>query len=102
LLHGEAVAIGCLWAARFSAQRGLCPDADVQRIEAHLRGAGMMTVPPFMAGADALMAAMRGDKKAQGGQITLVLMRGIGQAFIARDTDEQELLGFLKQVTGKI
>jgi 3-dehydroquinate synthase len=101
LLHGEAVGIGCLWAARFSAQRGICADADVKRIEKHLQDAGMMTAPPFAVAADAVMAAMRGDKKAQGGQITLVLMRGIGQAFIVRDSDEQELLGFLKQMTGE-
>jgi len=102
LLHGEAVAIGCLWAARFSALRRLCPAADVARIETHLQAAGMMTAPPFEVLVDDIMNAMRGDKKSQDGRITLVLMRGIGQAFVARDTDEQELFGFLKQMTGKI
>jgi len=100
LLHGEAVAIGCLWAARFSAQIGLCPQDDVRQIETLLHASGMMTAPPFAVAAGDVLAAMRGDKKAQDGRITLVLLRGIGRAFVARDTDEHELLDFLKQVTG--
>ena len=100
LLHGEAVAIGCLWAAQFSAQLGLAPAADADRFAKHLAAAGMMTKPPFAADANDILAAMRGDKKAQDGKLTLILMRGIGQSFVARDVDDAALLAFLKQVTG--
>lgn len=100
LLHGEAVAIGCLWAARFSAQTGLAPAPDAVRLQDHLSAAGMMTKPPFTAKPEDILAAMRGDKKAEAGKLTLILMRGIGQSFVARGTDEAALLDFLKQVTG--
>lgn len=100
LLHGEAVAIGCLWAAMFSAQLGLSPAADAKRVARHLTAAGMMTKPPFKADAQDVLAAMRGDKKAQDGKLTLVLMRGVGKSFVARGIDETALLAFLKQVTG--
>lgn len=100
LLHGEAVAIGCLWAARFSARLGMCPAADAVRIHAHLTAAGMMTKPPFAAAPAEILSAMRGDKKAENGRITLVLLRGIGQACVTRDVDENDLLEFLKQEAG--
>lgn len=100
LLHGEAVAIGCLWAAMFSAQLGLSPAADADRFAQHLTAAGMITKPPFKTDAQDILAAMRGDKKAQDGKLTLILMRGIGKSFVARGTDEAALLTFLKQVTG--
>jgi 3-dehydroquinate synthetase len=34
-----------------------------------------------------LIANMRRDKKVRGGAITFILVRGIGQAFIARDVN---------------
>lgn len=100
LLHGEAVAIGCLWAVQFSAQIGLAPQVDAERFARHLAAAGLMTKPPFAVNAQDILAAMRGDKKAQDGKITLILMRGIGKSFVARGCDEGPLLAFLEQVTG--
>jgi 3-dehydroquinate synthetase len=38
---------------------------------------------------------MRQDKKAQGGKLTFILVRGIGDAFIARDVAEHDVLDFL-------
>jgi 3-dehydroquinate synthase len=35
LLHGEAVALGCVLAFGFSAARGLCSEDDVARVQAH-------------------------------------------------------------------
>jgi 3-dehydroquinate synthetase len=40
---------------------------------------------------------MRQDKKSVGGRLTLILMRGIGEAFIARDVDERRILAFLEE-----
>ena len=39
---------------------------------------------------------MRDDKKNRDGRIALVLARGIGEAFIDRDTDETDLQHFLE------
>lgn len=99
ILHGEAVSVGCLWALRFSVQLGLAPAADADRLQRHLNAAGMMTAPPFAVRAADILSAMRGDKKAQDGKLTLILLRGIGKSFVARDIDEGALLSFLEQVT---
>ena len=42
-----------------------------------------------------LIEHMRGDKKAEAGQLTFVLARGIGKAFVSRDVDETALRGLL-------
>ena len=46
LLHGEAVAIGMALAYRFSAELGLCPQDDAERVTAHMRRAGVAAPPP--------------------------------------------------------
>jgi 3-dehydroquinate synthase len=38
---------------------------------------------------------MRGDKKAADGQLTFVLARGIGKAFVSRAVEEAALRGLL-------
>jgi 3-dehydroquinate synthase len=81
LLHGEAVAIGMTLAFRFSAERGLCAAADAERVEAHLAAVGL---PTQAEGVDAasLAGRMADDKKNRGGRLNLVLVRGIGEAFV--------------------
>ncbi|HEV2362839.1 MAG TPA: 3-dehydroquinate synthase [Caulobacteraceae bacterium] len=99
LQHGEAVALGCALAFRFSAELGLCPAADAERAEAAIRAAGL---PAFLGetpgapfSAQRLLAHMAQDKKALGGAISLVLVRGIGEAFVAGDIDRDRLGSFL-------
>ena len=36
------------------------------------------------------------DKKVEGGALTFILMRGVGEAFIAKSVEPGEVLGFLK------
>jgi 3-dehydroquinate synthase len=101
LLHGEAVGIGLYWAAAFSAHLGLCSAEDAAKVQAHLEKAEMMTCPPFAVAAADMLEAMRGDKKSRDGKMTLILMKGIGRAFVARDADEAAVLSFLKNITGE-
>jgi 3-dehydroquinate synthase len=100
LLHGEGVAIGTALAFRLSARLGLVGAADVQRVERHLREAGLPTrlsdVPGGAGDAPSLIAAMRQDKKVTGGRLTFILVRGIGRAFVARDVEEGALRAFLE------
>lgn len=87
LLHGEAVAIGMVLAARLSAQIGMSDDADTQRLAALLKRLGLPTsMPPDLAG-DALLARMRLDKKNRAGALRLILWRGIGRAEIVDNVD---------------
>ncbi len=92
LLHGEAVAIGLVLAARLSARLGHCDQADAVRIAAHLGSIGMIARTADLAAslslrfsADALLAHMQRDKKMRDGRLHFVLSRGIGRAFTASD-----------------
>ncbi|MDX2201462.1 MAG: 3-dehydroquinate synthase [Hyphomicrobiaceae bacterium] len=100
LLHGEAVAIGIAQAFRFSAELGLVAGADAARVEAHLRSVGLPTRIAHIAGADRptpelLVRIMGQDKKNSGGRITLILVRGIGQAFATREVEADAVARFL-------
>ena len=100
LKHGEAVGAGCAMAFRFSAMLGLCPDIDAARVEQALKAAGLPTRLddlPRGAGfhADRLIAHMGQDKKAQGGTLTFILARRIGEAFTAKGVDPVPLRDFL-------
>ncbi len=97
--HGEAVGLGCALAFRFSARLGLCAGQDAVRAGRAIAAAGLPTTLRAVAGhpfsADALIGAMAQDKKAQGGTLTFVLARAIGEAFVARDVDVAPLRAFL-------
>ena len=97
--HGEAVALGCAQAFRFSARAGLCAAADAERVGRTIAAAGLPTrladLPDGPFGAQALLARMAQDKKAKGGALSFILARGIGQAFVADDVDPQTVLAFL-------
>ena len=98
--HGEAVAAGLALAFGFSVHKGLCPAGDAERVRAHLRAAGLPDSPQTLAhtgwDAERLIDRMRDDKKNRDGRIALVLARGIGEAFIDRDTDETDLQRFVE------
>lgn len=98
LTHGEAVALGCALAFRYSAVQGLCPAEDAARAEAVIAAAGLPTRLAQAGAFDAagLVKAMAGDKKAEGGRLTLILAHGIGQAFVQKDADAEAVEAFLK------
>ena len=99
LVHGEGVAIGMVCAARFSAHLGLCSAQDADRIEAHLVRVGLPTkiadIPGWRDDAQAIVDAMYQDKKVEGGALTFILMRGIGEAFVAKGVDAKNVRAFL-------
>jgi 3-dehydroquinate synthase len=101
LLHGEAVAAGCALAFRFSAAQGLCSAEDAARATAAIAAAGLpsrldqIKGHPFSAAR--LLAHMAQDKKAEGGRITLILARRIGEAFVAKGADADAIRDFLIQ-----
>jgi 3-dehydroquinate synthase len=92
LLHGEAVAVGMVLAANLSAQLGLAPVEDLQRLRALLTRLGLPSVVPAELDAAKVLANMRLDKKSVSGALRLVLWRGIGRAEVVPDlTDDQVL-----------
>lgn len=105
LLHGEGVAIGMAQAFRFSEELGLCARGLAERAEAHLRAVGLPTrladIPGDLPGPRKLLEIMRQDKKAVAGKLTFILVRDIGEAFIARDISEEDVLAFLAEEQSK-
>ncbi len=101
LLHGEAVSIGTVLAFAFSARRGLIAPDDTRRVAAHLAAVGLPTAMAEIPGepmvADTLMQAIAQDKKVSRGQLTFILLNGIGDAFVARDVPAGEVAEFLKE-----
>ena len=91
LLHGEGVSIGCALAFELSQRLGLCPQEAPSRVRAHLKAMGMHTdiadIPGDLPDADRLLDLMAQDKKVKAGQITFILARDIGEAFVSRDVE---------------
>ena len=98
LLHGEAVAIGMALAFDLSVERDLCAPADAARVRAHLAAAGLPATlgeVGLAARGRALLGRMRLDKKNEGGDLVLILARGIGRAFVDRSVPPDEIEAFL-------
>lgn len=99
LLHGEAVGAGMAMALRYSVKLGVCPGQDAVRAEKLLNALGLSTRIGNLAGGpyppEDLLAHMMHDKKARNGRMTLILARGIGQAYIQRDADIESVRQFL-------
>ncbi|TLM68927.1 MAG: 3-dehydroquinate synthase [Deltaproteobacteria bacterium] len=79
VLHGEAVSIGMVMAARASALLGFGTAGDADRISRLLQSFNLPVNPPDFAVGDYL-EVMRHDKKVRDGSLRLVLNHGIGAA----------------------
>ncbi len=100
LLHGEAVALGMVLAARFSARRGLMPRASAEHIASHLASLGMASEVSALGincDGQTLTRHMLHDKKMDAGTLPFVLLKGIGEAFLARDVALDEVAAFLDE-----
>jgi 3-dehydroquinate synthase len=102
LLHGEAIAIGMAEAFRYSAREGHLTDGSPDRVESHLRRAGLPTRIAHMRGnvrptTDELLALMAQDKKVARGALTFVLARRIGDTYVARGVERARIAAFLDE-----
>lgn len=88
VVHGEAVAIGMVVAARLAQSLGLSTAADVDSIRRLIESFGLAVVPPTHPLEDYL-SAMGRDKKVKGGRLRFVLNHGIGECSM-RDIDSPE------------
>ncbi len=93
-LHGEAVSCGMVLAARFAVTRGLLTKDEARRIERALASFGLPVEPPRLDPLEVL-SYMRRDKKNSGGNVRLILPKGIGQT-VVESVDTEELAEFLR------
>ena len=86
-LHGEAVGCGLVLAARASQELLELDEPKVQRIISVVEKAGLPTKIPGIALDEAILA-MKGDKKSTNGKIHFILLKDLGQSYIAEMEDE--------------
>ena len=84
--HGEAVGYGILFAAELSKNLALCDEKDVNLLHDVVHRVGTL---PSLAGIDPdeVLAAFRSDKKVIGGELQMVLLKGIGKPVIVSEKD---------------
>jgi 3-dehydroquinate synthase len=78
-LHGEAVGCGICLAADLSRRLGLIARDDVEIVERAVAAAGLPTRIDGLS-RSAAVESMRGDKKAEAGEIRFILLERIGRA----------------------
>jgi 3-dehydroquinate synthase len=98
LLHGEAIALGMVCAARLSAARGYIHTDILDRTRNLLQFWRLPTslsevtaTSPEALMPAALLERMRLDKKNSSGQIRLILLQALGQATISHASDAEIL-----------
>jgi len=100
LLHGEAVALGMVLAARYSARRGELSADDADRVARAIAEAGLpsnISELGLNCRGAVLADHMRHDKKMEGSTLPFLLLRGIGKAYLARDVKLADIAVFLDE-----
>jgi 3-dehydroquinate synthase len=98
LIHGEAVALGMVLAARYSERRGELHDEDAKRIACAIAASGLPSeISELGLGCEgkALTDHMLHDKKMDAGTLPFILLKGIGDAYLARDVELADVAAFL-------
>ena len=80
--HGEAVAAGMVMACEYGEKTGITPSGTKERMENILKNYGLPTQVPV--DKKVLQEAVSVDKKGEGKQLHLILLRDIGQACIQK------------------
>ncbi len=91
LYHGECVAVGCVAAAWISWRRGLLTREERDQIEQTLKDYHLPIRAAGLAPEEVLKTTKL-DKKMEAGRIKFVLLKKLGEAFVARDVEDKELL----------
>ncbi|NVK31182.1 MAG: 3-dehydroquinate synthase [Gammaproteobacteria bacterium] len=97
-LHGEAVAIGMTLASEFSmALGGITAEAHQQLVE-KLQKFNLPISADTDITSDSMIASMLRDKKSRDGNIRLVLLEGMGNAFLSDQYDRKMFTSHLEKV----
>ena len=92
--HGEAVAIGMVYASKLAHNTGLCNASVPERVEKLIKSYGLPTSLSALSrkpSVTELMDTMRIDKKAEGGKVRFVLPKKIGEVVVTGEWEEQQL-----------
>ena len=91
LMHGEAVAMDCIFSAILAANRGLLSRTAVDRIVATTIGMGLAPSHPMFCDAQLLIEGFADTVRHRGGQQHLTLLQEIGDPVFVNDLTDQEI-----------
>ena len=90
-LHGEAVSVGMIMAARFSEELKLLEHGQAERLQKCLDAVNLPTALDSPLSVDEMLGSMGMDKKAADGQLRFVVTSGFGQAEVIDSFSDQSL-----------
>jgi 3-dehydroquinate synthase len=103
--HGEAVAVGMVFAARLAGARGLAPTGLATRTSRLLASLGLET-DGTLPNPDAVIAAFRLDKKYRakkdGSGVRFVLLEDVGRPVVVDDVSDGELRSVLDAMGARV
>ncbi len=91
-LHGEAIALGMLMAADLSHRMGWIDSEAYDRVESILLKLNLPVILPDNFDPERMRELMSVDKKAKDGVLFLILLKGIGEAVVTDEFDEDLLM----------
>lgn len=100
LCHGECVAIGCAAAAWMSWKRGMISEKEKEAAEQLLLDYQLPVRVKGLKPED-IVKTTKLDKKMDAGKVKFVLLKKIGEAFVTRDVEDEELLRASRYVCGE-
>ena len=100
LCHGECVAIGCAAATWMSWKRGLISEKEKEAAEQLLLDYQLPVRVKGLKPED-IVKTTKLDKKMDAGKVKFVLLKKIGEAFVTRDVEDEELLRASRYVCGE-
>lgn len=100
LCHGECVAIGCAAATWMSWKRGLISEKEKEAAEQLLLDYQLPVSVKGLKPED-IVKTTKLDKKMDAGKVKFVLLKKIGEAFVTRDVEDEELLRASQYVCGE-
>jgi 3-dehydroquinate synthase len=100
LRHGEAVAIGLAIDTLYSAARGLCREETAEAVLGTLERIGLPLWDEGLdmqsaGGTPCVLAGLQEFREHLGGELSLTMLRDIGEAVEVHEVDESTLLGCL-------
>ena len=93
-IHGEAVAIGMVYAAKLSQKLGKCQKEVPQRLDRLIKKCGLPADLPDL-NPKAIIESLYHDKKTMNHKIKFILVKEIGVVEIIEDMPEDKIIAFL-------
>lgn len=94
--HGEAIAVGMVVESRLAERLGLAQTGLAGRVEQCLQAEGLPTASVGLGNVEALMRAMRTDKKASEGRLAFSLVMREGECALVENVPESDVRAVLE------